>query len=86
MNFIEEGQLVVQNDDFKALNVAFSLDEGVTSPTDVYPVFYAERGMRCKFNNSNSLKSRNGISREYFLVQKDIACIHFVISFERSTF
>lgn len=70
----------VPTDDFRALNVAFLLDEGVASPTDVYLALYAERGMWCKF------ESRNWISREYFLVQRDIVCIHFVLSFERSTF
>lgn len=40
----------VSTDEFKALNVALSLDEGVASPTDVYPVFYAERSIWCKFD------------------------------------
>lgn len=31
------------SDEFKALNVGFSLDEGIASPTDVFDVFYAER-------------------------------------------
>lgn len=31
------------SDDFKALNVGFSLDEGIASPTDEFPVYYAER-------------------------------------------
>lgn len=33
------------SDDFKSLNVGFSLDEGVASADDVYPVFYAERAI-----------------------------------------
>lgn len=33
----------VYTDDFKKLNVGFSLDEGIASATDVYPVYYAER-------------------------------------------
>lgn len=36
-------------DDFKALNVGFSLDEGMASPTDEYPVFYAERAIWRKY-------------------------------------
>lgn len=35
--------LFVNTDDFKKLNVGFSLDEGIASATDVYPVYYAER-------------------------------------------
>ncbi|KNC28371.1 hypothetical protein FF38_01389 [Lucilia cuprina] len=35
----------VETCDFKALNIGFSLDEGLASPTDVYPVFYAERSV-----------------------------------------
>ena len=31
--------------DFKALNVGFSLDEGIAGPDEVYPVFYAERSL-----------------------------------------
>lgn len=31
------------SDEFKALNVGFSLDEGIASPTDEFPVYYAER-------------------------------------------
>lgn len=29
--------------EFKMLNVGFSLDEGIASPTNVYNIFYAER-------------------------------------------
>ncbi|XP_055914631.1 aminoacylase-1-like [Eupeodes corollae] len=35
--------MFVHTDDFKKLNVGFSLDEGIASATDVYPVYYAER-------------------------------------------
>ena len=31
--------------EFRALNIGFSLDEGIASPTDVFPVFYAERSV-----------------------------------------
>lgn len=34
--------------DFAALNVGFSLDEGIASPTDVFSVFYAERAIWCE--------------------------------------
>lgn len=33
----------VPSDAFKALNVGFTLDEGIASPTDVFSVFYGER-------------------------------------------
>lgn len=33
----------VHTNDFKALNVGFCLDEGMASPTDVFPIFYGER-------------------------------------------
>lgn len=42
----------VHSDDFKALNIGFSLDEGIASPNDVFPVFYAERSTWCKINCS----------------------------------
>lgn len=35
----------VKTDEFKALNVGFSLDEGIASPTDIFPVYYAERSV-----------------------------------------
>ena len=35
----------VHTDEFKALNVGFSLDEGVASESDVYNVYYAERAI-----------------------------------------
>ena len=43
----------VDQEDFKSLNVGFSLDEGVASPDEEFPVFYAERSIwhiivRCK--------------------------------------
>uniref|UniRef100_A0A1B0CBE7 N-acyl-aliphatic-L-amino acid amidohydrolase n=1 Tax=Lutzomyia longipalpis TaxID=7200 RepID=A0A1B0CBE7_LUTLO len=45
----------VHTDDFKALNVGFSLDEGIASPTDTFPVFYAERPTwRVHFNCSGT--------------------------------
>lgn len=33
----------VHTNDFKALNVGFCLDEGMASPTEVFPIFYGER-------------------------------------------
>lgn len=33
----------VTTDEFKALNVGFSLDEGIASPTEVFNLYYAER-------------------------------------------
>lgn len=43
----------VDQEEFKKLNVGFSLDEGIASPDEEYPVFYAERSiwhivLRCK--------------------------------------
>lgn len=43
----------VDQDDFKNLNIGFSLDEGLAGPDDEYPVFYAERSiwhiiLRCR--------------------------------------
>ncbi|XP_055855884.1 aminoacylase-1-like [Episyrphus balteatus] len=35
----------VRTDDFKNMNVGFSLEEGCASPDEVFPVFYAERCM-----------------------------------------
>ncbi|XP_059619089.1 aminoacylase-1-like [Phlebotomus argentipes] len=35
----------VHTEDFRALKVGFSLDEGIASPTDLYPVFYGERSI-----------------------------------------
>jgi len=33
----------VKTKEFKQMNVGFSLDEGIASPNEVYPVYYAER-------------------------------------------
>lgn len=35
----------VKTKEFKDLNVGFSLDEGIASPTDVFHVYYAERSV-----------------------------------------
>lgn len=48
-------KMFVKTNDFKALNIGFSLDEGIASPTDDFPVFYAERAIwhvefKCKGN------------------------------------
>lgn len=49
-----EGMKVfVESDDFKNLNIGFSLDEGIASPTEVFPVFYAERTVRRKLLKNN---------------------------------
>lgn len=39
----------VDTSDFKSLNIGFSLDEGLASPTEVFPVFYAERSVWRKY-------------------------------------
>lgn len=39
----------VHTKDFKALNVAFALDEGMASPTDEFVLFYGERSIWRKF-------------------------------------
>ncbi|XP_059619088.1 aminoacylase-1-like [Phlebotomus argentipes] len=45
----------VHTEDFRALKVGFSLDEGIASPTDTFPVFYAERPTwRVHFNCSGT--------------------------------
>lgn len=35
----------VESKEFRALNVGFGLDEGLASPTEEFPVFYAERSV-----------------------------------------
>lgn len=42
---------LVLSDDFKALNVGFLLDEGISSETDVFKVFYGERTCWRKFSS-----------------------------------
>ncbi|EDV41515.1 uncharacterized protein Dana_GF17519 [Drosophila ananassae] len=36
----------VSSQDFRSLNIGFSLDEGIASPTPEFPVFFAERSVR----------------------------------------
>ncbi|XP_020817381.1 aminoacylase-1-like [Drosophila serrata] len=36
----------VNSKEFQSLNIGFSLDEGIASPTDEFPVFYAERTVK----------------------------------------
>lgn len=38
----------VSSEEFKSLNIGFSLDEGISSPTSEFPVFYAERTLKGK--------------------------------------
>ncbi|KAG4068365.1 hypothetical protein HA402_007885 [Bradysia odoriphaga] len=42
---VEGMRVFVHSDEFKALNVGFSLDEGIASPNEVFPIFYAERSI-----------------------------------------
>jgi len=37
--------LFVLHEEFKKLNIGFSLDEGLASPDDEIPVFYGERNV-----------------------------------------
>lgn len=46
----------VETCDFKSLNIGFSLDEGLASPTEEFPVFYAERSVWRKFEILKPLK------------------------------
>lgn len=39
----------VDTEEFKSLNVGFSLDEGIASPNEVFSVFYAERAIWRKY-------------------------------------
>lgn len=39
----------VESKEFRALNVGFGLDEGLASPTEEFPVFYAERSVWRKY-------------------------------------
>lgn len=38
-------RLFVKTEAFRRLNVGFALDEGIASPDEVFPVFYAERSV-----------------------------------------
>lgn len=50
--FGEEGmKAFVLSDGFRSLNVGFTLDEGIASPTDFYDVFYGERTCWRKLDN-----------------------------------
>lgn len=49
----------VKTDDFKALNVGFSMDEGHASPTDEYVVAYAERSI---WRKSLNFVVRSGVN------------------------
>lgn len=40
---IEAMKEFVKTDDFKKLNIGFALDEGIASPVEEFPVYYAER-------------------------------------------
>lgn len=45
----------VHTPEFRLLNIGFSLDEGIASPTEVFSVFYAERSVwRIHFNCSGT--------------------------------
>lgn len=38
-------KLFVSTEEFRRLNVGFALDEGISTPDDVFPVFYGERSV-----------------------------------------
>ena len=42
-------QIFVKSQDFKDLNLGFTLDEGLASENDIYRVYYAERCVWCMF-------------------------------------
>jgi aminoacylase len=51
-------RVFIKSPEFKLLNIGFSLDEGLASPTDVFTVFYGERApwrvfVRCKGNTGH---------------------------------
>lgn len=39
---------IVQSEEFRNLNIAFALDEGIASETDEYPIYFAERSAWCE--------------------------------------
>lgn len=40
--------VIVKSEAFRALNVAFALDEGIASANEQFPIYYAERSAWCK--------------------------------------
>lgn len=42
-------KVFVHSNEFKALNVGFSLDEGLASANEEFPVYYAERSIWSKY-------------------------------------
>ncbi|XP_017492783.1 PREDICTED: aminoacylase-1-like [Rhagoletis zephyria] len=42
---VEGMRVFIKSNEFKKLNVGFSLDEGIASPDETFPVYYAERSI-----------------------------------------
>lgn len=43
----------IKSEDFRSLNVAVALDEGIANPDEDMKVFYTERMMRCEYKSGN---------------------------------
>lgn len=54
-------KLLVKTSEFAELNIGFTLDEGIASATEVFPVFYGERTAWSKSIVINRFCSKNKI-------------------------
>ena len=58
-------RVFVNTKEFKALNIGFSIDEGIASPTEEFFLFYEERAIWRKYPVISSIVTRNW---EYLLL------------------
>ncbi|XP_075156647.1 aminoacylase-1B [Haematobia irritans] len=70
----------VQSNDFKSLNIGFSLDEGLASPTEEFPVFYAERSVWRVYFHANGNAGHGSLLHKNTAGEKITYILHKMMS------
>ncbi|XP_013107881.2 aminoacylase-1 isoform X1 [Stomoxys calcitrans] len=70
----------VETADFKELKIGFSLDEGLASPTEEFPVFYAERSVWRLYFNANGNAGHGSLLHKNTAGEKITYILHKMMS------
>ncbi|XP_061396693.1 aminoacylase-1B-like [Musca vetustissima] len=70
----------VNTSDFKSLNIGFSMDEGLASPTEEFPVFYAERSVWRIYFNINGQAGHGSLLLKNTVGEKASYILHKMMS------
>uniref|UniRef100_A0A1I8NET2 N-acyl-aliphatic-L-amino acid amidohydrolase n=1 Tax=Musca domestica TaxID=7370 RepID=A0A1I8NET2_MUSDO len=70
----------VNTSEFKSLNIGFSMDEGLASPTEEFPVFYAERSVWRIYFNINGQAGHGSLLLKNTVGEKANYILHKMMS------